>query len=169
LCGLEAITYDSADVNGLSVAITATTGTKHLATIGKVSETKLKGFDIKQPVFFVDFDWLHLVQLTAEREIIYKEVAKFPPVQRDLALVVNTGVTYKDLENAIGKVKIGKLQQVQLFDIFESEKLGENKKSMAVSFTFIDEEKTLTDKEIDEMMTRLVDSIETELHAEIRK
>jgi len=90
-------------------------------------------------------------------------------VQRDLALVVNSNVTFEALENAVGKVKVPKLQQLQLFDIFESEKLGKDKKSMAVSFTFSDEEKTLTDKEIDGMMNKLIQAFETELSAEIRK
>jgi phenylalanyl-tRNA synthetase beta chain len=94
---------------------------------------------------------------------------KFPAVQRDLALIVSSNVTYNQVESTVKKVNLAKLQQVELFDIFESEKLGENKKSMAVSFTFIDEAKTLTDKEIDGMMLRLIQTFEKDLGAEIRK
>ena len=90
-------------------------------------------------------------------------------MQRDLAIVVSSDVAFDAVENAVEKVKVPKLQDVQLFDIFESEKLGDQKKSMAISFTFLDEEKTLTDKEIDEMMSRLILNFETELAAEIRK
>jgi phenylalanyl-tRNA synthetase beta chain len=90
-------------------------------------------------------------------------------VQRDLALVVNRSVTFDSIENVVGKVKVPKLQEVQLFDIFESDKLGTDKKSMAVSFTFLDEEKTMTDKEIDSMMNKLIQSFESDLNAEIRK
>ena len=130
---------------------------------------KLKAFDIKQPVFFIDIDWALLLQLAAKKTITYREVPKFPSVQRDLAIVVDRKVTFAAVENAVEKVKVPKLQDVQLFDIFESEKLGDQKKSMAISFTFLDEEKTLTDKEIDEMMSRLIQNFETELAAEIRK
>jgi phenylalanyl-tRNA synthetase beta chain len=112
---------------------------------------------------------LFLVQLAAGKTITYKEVSKFPPVQRDLALVVNKNITFNTVENTIQKLRLNKLQEVQLFDIFESEKLGADKKSMAISFTFMDEEKTLTDKEIDNMINRIVESFENELSADIRK
>ncbi|MBA2761401.1 MAG: phenylalanine--tRNA ligase subunit beta, partial [Segetibacter sp.] len=149
--------------------LTASVANKRLATIAEISSDKLKAFDIKQPVFFVDIDWLFLVQLAAGKTITHKEVSKFPPVQRDLALVVNKNITFNTVENTIQKLRLNKLQEVQLFDIFESEKLGADKKSMAISFTFMDEEKTLTDKEIDNMINRIVESFENELSADIRK
>ncbi len=96
-------------------------------------------------------------------------MSKFPAIQRDLAIVVDKNINFNALQQAVDKLNISKLQQVQLFDIFESEKLGKNKKSMAVSFTFMDEEKTLTDKEIDGIINKLIRTFETELSAEIRK
>ena len=76
---------------------------------------------------------------------------------------------YETVEKTVNKIKIARLQSMQLFDVFESEKLGSGKKAMAVSFTFLDREKTLTDKEIDSMMNSIMASFENELQAEIRK
>ncbi|MCW3107453.1 MAG: phenylalanyl-tRNA synthetase beta chain [Segetibacter sp.] len=169
LCGLESPHFTKSSANGFSLALSGTVNNRQVVTVGEIDAEKLKVFDIKQPVFFIDFNWLLLLELVSKEKITYKEVSKFPAVQRDLAIVVNRNVTFDAVENTVEKVKIPKLQQVQLFDIFESEKLGHEKKSMAVSFTFLDEEKTLTDKEIDGMMNRLIQSFETELSAEIRK
>jgi len=84
-------------------------------------------------------------------------------------MVVNKNITYEAIENAVKKTKNNKLQSIRLFDVFESEKLGIDKKSIAINFTFIDEEKTLTDKEIDTMVNKLIQTFEQELTAEIRK
>jgi phenylalanyl-tRNA synthetase beta chain len=90
-------------------------------------------------------------------------------VQRDLAFVVDRSLVYARVETAAALAGIKRLRSVRLFDVFESEKLGHEKKSMAVSFTFLDEEKTLTDKEVDEMMQKIIVTFEKELNAEIRK
>ncbi len=97
------------------------------------------------------------------------ELPKQLPVRRDLAMIVPKTLPYADVESTVKKVKLDKLQGIQLFDIFESEKLGANKKSLALSFTFLDREKTPTDKEIDAMMSKIMKALETELQAEIRK
>ena len=169
LCGLETPHFTESLVKGFSLALCGTLYDQQLITVGEIDARKLKAFDIKQPVFFIDVNWLLLLQLTSNEHITYREVSKFPAVQRDLALVVSKNVTFEAVENVVEKVKVSTLQNVQLFDIFESEKLGPEKKSMAVSFTFLDEEKTMTDKEIDEMMNRLIQNFETDLKAEIRK
>ena len=169
LCGLAFPEFVKSDSDEFEFSLSAKINDKLLVTVGEISADKLKRFEIKQPVFFIDFNWLLLLQLIAAQKIIYKEVSKFPAVNRDLAVVVDTNITYDALQHAVAKLKINKLQEIQLFDIFESEKLGKNKKSMAVSFTFTDEEKTLTDKEIDGIMNRLIRTFETELNAEIRK
>jgi phenylalanyl-tRNA synthetase beta chain len=169
LCGVEKITFNKTSLNGFSNTLSGTINNQQLITVGEIGADKLKAFDIKQPVYFIDINWLSLLQIISNKTITYREVSKFPAVQRDLAIVVDRKVTFDALENTVGKAKIGKLQNIQLFDIFESEKLGHEKKSMAVSFTFLDEEKTLTDKEIDGMMNMLIQSFETELGAEIRK
>lgn len=169
LCSVETPHFKKTTANGFSILVSGILNTKEVVIVGEIDAKKCKAFDIKQPVFFIDFDWLLLLQLASTKKITYKEVSRFPSVQRDLSIIVDHKVTYENVENAVRKVKIPTLQNAQLFDIFESEKLGNERKSMSISFIFSDEEKTLTDKEIDEMMSSLTGSFETELKAEIRK
>jgi phenylalanyl-tRNA synthetase beta chain len=150
---------------GLKIAVEGTT----LVELGSVKPELLKRFDCKQEVFFVDLRWDSLLQLALKRKIEFRELPKQLPVYRDLAMIVDQGLPYERVEKAIRGVRLDKLQEVKLFDIFESEKLGKGKKSLAVSFTFLDEEKTLTDKEIDGMVGRIMGALEKEVQAEIRK
>jgi phenylalanyl-tRNA synthetase beta chain len=140
-----------------------------LLRAGEVNRKILDRFDIKQPVFFADFDWDYLSQLAISQKPEFREIPRFPAVQRDLALVVPRQLPYADVEKSIFKIRLNKLRQIKLFDIFESEKLGTGKKSLAVNFTFLDEEKTLTDKEIDGWMNTIMSTLEKDLQAEIRK
>lgn len=136
---------------------------------GSVSKKLLDRFDIKQPVFYADLDWDALSQLATGNKPAFREIPRFPAVHRDLALVVAQQLPYEDVEKTIQKIRLHKLQEIKLFDIFESEKFGAGKKSMAVNFTFLDEEKTLTDKEIDGWMNTIMTTLEKDLQAEIRK
>ncbi len=104
-----------------------------------------------------------------DQKIKYREISRFPAMQRDLAMIVNSGLPFAHIENSIKKLRLSKLQSFHLFDVFENEKIGAGKKSLAVNFTFIDEEKTLTDKEIDGWMNKLISTLEKEVSAEIRK
>ena len=144
-------------------------GKKELGSIISVSDQQLSSFDIKQAVYFVDLDFKMLLELVQNRKITYKEVNKFPAMQRDLALVVDRSVSFDAIDQLVRKSQLSKLKQVRLFDVFESDKLGADKKSMAVSFTFVDDQKTLTDKEVDAMVGKLIHHFEKELGAEIRK
>ena len=140
-----------------------------LGTLGMPTAGKLQQFGIKQPVVVANLFWDSLMKLMEDKTIAFQGISKFPGVERDLAMVVDKALTYDSVENAAAKAKANHLQAMQLFDVFESEKLGTNKKSLAVHFTFLDEGKTLTDKEIDMAMQRLVNTFEEELGAEIRK
>ena len=140
-----------------------------LGILQQVSPAKLKKLEVKQDVFFIDIDFLKLLKISAANKIVYSEVSKFPAVQRDMALVLDKQISYVQIEETIAKVKLPKLQNYRLFDVFENEKLGVNKQSLAISFTFLDEEKTLIDTEIDGMMKKLTTTFEKELGVEIRK
>ena len=140
-----------------------------ILSAGEVDPTLLKKFDIRQPVFFADIYWDNLMQMAAEKSVVFSELPRQNSVNRDLALIVEKTVAFEAVEKAIWGIGMEKLRGVQLFDIFESEKLGKDKKSLAVSFTFLDNEKTLTDKEIDGMMGRIMKTAEETLKAEIRK
>jgi len=171
LTGLPPITWSLQDApqDAASTCIAATVGGNKIATLLEVSPKKRQQFDIKQAVIFVDIDVSALVNAAEKQKIVYTEVSKFPAVQRDLALVLDRSVTYAAIELAVGTVKLPKLKGIRLFDVFESDKLGVNKKSMALSFTFVDEEKTMTDSETDGMVSKLIGAFEKELGAEIRK
>jgi phenylalanyl-tRNA synthetase beta chain len=117
----------------------------------------------------VDIDWKAVLSFYNKQAIIYKEVSRFPTVQRDLAMVVDEAIPYAKMEEVAFGSRLKKLKTVSLFDLFRSEKIGTGKKSVALSFTFQDEEKTMTDKEIDQMMQQLIKAFESQTGAEIRK
>jgi phenylalanyl-tRNA synthetase beta chain len=162
----ETVRIDHAKlVNGMEIR----QGEQIILSAGEVDSAILRKFDIRQPVFFADIYWDNLLQLAAENSIVFSELPKQNPVNRDLALIVEKSLPFERVEKAVHGIGLQKLRGVQLFDIFESEKLGKDKKSLAISFTFLDNEKTLTDKEIDGMMGRIMKTAEEELKAEIRK
>lgn len=140
-----------------------------IAGIGEVKGTILEIFGIKQPVFYAELNWQLLSGMAGKQTGKIKELLKYPAVQRDLAIVVNNEMDWAVIDESVHKLKLDKLRVIKLFDIFESEKLGTGKKSIAVNFTFLDEEKTLTDKEIDGWMKKIMTMLENDLQAEIRK
>ncbi|MEP6595959.1 MAG: phenylalanine--tRNA ligase subunit beta [Ginsengibacter sp.] len=167
-CGLNNVEYSTTENHRFEYGLTASVG-ELIAEISVVNKGILDKFSIKQPVLFADLNWESILEFSKKVTIEYIEIPKFPAVHRDLSLVVNKNISYEQIENVIKNLKINKLVNVRLFDVFESEKIGFDKKSYAVSFTFLDKEKTLTDKETDAMMTMIITSFETKLSAEIRK
>ena len=140
-----------------------------IGCIGEINAAHLKIFDIKQPVFFIDFFYDKIVAITEKQKIVYSEIVKFPAVERDVALIIDNKISYKEVEKTIEQLNLKKLKQKYLFDIFESDKLGKDKKSLAIKFVFLDEEKTLTDEEVEKTMQKIIGAFETNLHAVIRK
>jgi phenylalanyl-tRNA synthetase beta chain len=169
LLGVESLNWQLLDHPKFEAGLEGSLNGQVVVQVGAVHKTSLTRFDIKQPVFFADLNWDILSKSAAAFKPAFKAIPKFPAVQRDLAIVVGRQLTYGEVEKAVQKIKLNKLQAVNLFDIFESDKLGNDKKSMAISFTFLDEEKTLTDKEIDGWMNKIMTTLEKELAAEIRK
>ncbi len=167
--GLKADAYTEAENPDLSNALQAAIKNEKVAEIGLVHSSKLERFDIKQPVFYADLNWDRLLKLNKKNSIQHTDVSKYPAVNRDLAIIVNKTLTFEAVQKATSTARVNKLTSISLFDIFESEKIGAGKKSMAISFTFLDEEKTMTDKEIDGMMNKIIGAYEKELGAEIRK
>lgn len=139
-----------------------------LCTMSRVSAPKLKEMDIKQDVFFADIHWDVWVKATAAHKIKYAEVPKFPAVGRDLAIVLDKEITYKQVQDETEKLKITTLQSFGLFDVFENEKLGAGKKSYALTYTFQLQDRTLTDTEIEQTMKQLIDVYTNKLNAQIR-
>jgi phenylalanyl-tRNA synthetase beta chain len=145
-------------------------GPQELVTFGAVLPSILKKMDIKNPVFFADFNIDNLFKAVGSNKIQFTELNKYPTVRRDLALVLDQAVSFGDIKQLAGKTAKKMLKDINLFDVFEDEsKLGVGKKSYAVSFTFEDPEKTLQDKDIDHLMQQLQQAFETKLNAGIRK
>ncbi len=168
LAGIKVVEYVPTDNHDLENGMDLKIGGKIPGWLGEVTEKTLKKFDIKHPVFYADINWDELLELK-NISVEYREISKFPAVTRDLALVVDKNVSYSQIEEIALSRKTEALRSVQLFDVFESEKLGKDKRSLAVSFLFMDETKTLTDKEIDSFMQQLIADYQTRLNAEIRK
>jgi phenylalanyl-tRNA synthetase beta chain len=140
-----------------------------LGTIELVGPKKLAQFDIKQAVGFLNFDLATLLNTYQSGTVKYQEISKYPSVERDLALVIDQTVAYSAIEQAIKTVQLDALKETRVFDIFESDKLGLNKKSVAINFVFNAGSATLTDTEIDGMMKKLMAAFEKNIQAEIRK
>ncbi len=165
--GLSAY-YVPAEDALLDDALTIMVDKKIIGKVGKVKSTLLKINDIKVSVYYADLLWT-AIEESSNNLITYQDISKYPVVHRDLSLVVDKQVVYADIEQATHKAGIKKLKAIELFDIFENEKLGTNKKSMAISYTFTDNARTLTDEEIEKMVQQLILVYEKELKAEIRK
>ena len=141
---------------------------KLLGSIGRLSREVLKKMDIKQEVCHADLNWDLLLKLYPAKEVQYEEVAKFPEVRRDLALVLDKKVTFAEIEQAARSAEKRLLKAVSLFDVYEGKGIVEGMKSYAVSFILQDKEKTLNDKLIEATMTKIQKALETQLGAKIR-
>ena len=140
-----------------------------LATIEQVSKKRLSEFDIKQDVYYAVINWGNWYKLATASKIRYTEIPKFPAVKRDLALVLDKSVSYQKIKETTEQLKLNGLQEFGLFDVFESEKIGADKKSMALNFTFQLNDRTLTDTETDQLMQQLMNAYKTKLQAQIRE
>ena len=141
---------------------------KHIVTLGILSHKVLKTMDIAQDVYYAEFSWENLLKVVKNHTIAFTPMPKFPAVKRDLALLLDKKITFKEVRDIAMRTEKNLLKSVALFDVYEGEKLGADKKSYAVSFTLQDEEKTLTDKQIDKIMNKLIGTYKHQLGAEIR-
>lgn len=143
-------------------------GKQVLATIGLVRNDLTKRTDLKQAVFYADLNWSALMNRYTT-EVTFQEISKFPEVRRDLSLVIDKNISFKQIQEVARKYEKSLLQSLNVFDIYEGPNLGEGKKSYSVSFTLLDSTQTLTDTQIDKTMNKLMIGFEKELEAVIRK
>ena len=136
--------------------------------IGKIADSVLKQFDIKEAVFHVNLNWDALFKKVDPEQTGFTELPKFPEVRRDLALLIDQSVTFAEIEKLAFETERKLLKKVNLFDVYEGKNIEPGKKSYAVSFTLLDEQKTLTDKVIDKTMKRLIQVYQQKLNATIR-
>ncbi len=155
----------ASDVFAEGIAIAS--GNDTLVEFGTVKKSILKHFDIKQEVFYADFNWNLILKLIGSK-IKFTDIPKYPEVRRDLALLVDETVAFDAIYNIARQTEKSLLKAVNLFDVYQGKNLPEGKKSYAVSFTLQDSTKTLTDEQIDKIMSKLLKNMENELGASLR-
>jgi phenylalanyl-tRNA synthetase beta chain len=142
---------------------------KEVAAFGVISNSLNKQFDLKHPVYYASLYWNDIIRICGNNSVTFTEISRYPEVRRDLALVINKETTFADIQRIANQYGKKILRRVNLFDVYEGDKIEAGKKSYAVSFTLQDEEKTLAEKEIDAFMNRMMMGFEKELGAVIRK
>lgn len=144
-----------------------TYGNDVLVEMGTVKKSILKHFDIKQEVFYADFNWDLVLKLLSNK-IKYTAIPKYPEVRRDFALLVDSSVAFESVYKVARQTEKSLLKEINLFDVYEGQNLPEGKKSYALSFIIQDATKTLTDTQIDKIMSKLQNNFESELGAQLR-
>lgn len=139
-----------------------------IVELGQINTKILKSFDIKDNVYYADINWDLIIALTTQNKVQYKELSKFPEVKRDLALLLDKEITFDQIREAAQKVEKNLLKNINLFDIYEGDKLPKGKKSYAVSIVLQDANATLTDKIIDNTMNQIIKTFKSELNADLR-
>ncbi|WP_028904555.1 MULTISPECIES: phenylalanine--tRNA ligase subunit beta [unclassified Prevotella] len=143
-------------------------GGKKLIEMGIITKKLLKLFGLDAPVFYAELNWTALMKVIKKNEVLYTEVPKFPAVSRDLALLVDKSVEFAQIEQIARQTEKKLLKKVELFDVYEGDKLPADKKSYAVNFILQDEEKTMGDKQIEAIMNKLIAQLKKQLNAELR-
>ena len=143
-------------------------GKNKLVDFGLVKKPILKHFDITQEIVYADFKWDAILEVIKHNNIKFKTIPKYPEVRRDFALLVDDNVSFESIYKIAKQSEKQLLRNVNLFDVYQGKNLPKGKKSYAVSFTLQDENKTLTDKHIDKIMSKLQNNFEKQLGAELR-
>ena len=151
-----------------SEGIVLSLGKNKLVEFGVIKKKILKEFGIKQEVLFADFDWTSILSISGKKKIKVSMLPKFPSVKRDLALLLDQKITFKEIYDLAFQSERNLLKDIGLFDVYQGDKLPEGKKSYAVSFVLQDNNKTLEDRQIDKIMQKLQQSFEKNLGAVLR-
>ena len=141
---------------------------RDVVSLGIANRQIVKGFDIRQDVFYADFSWDMIMDIARKANIVSAPVPKYPEVRRDLALLIDSGTSFAEIHDLAFHTENRLLRRLGLFDVYEGDKIEKGKKSYAISLIFRDDEKTLTDKIIDKTMNRLIEAFTKELNASIR-
>lgn len=166
---LQKLVATDADVHLYAEGEAFSINNKPLLSIGRLNSSLLKQFDIKQDVYYSEIDWSTLLREVKPDSVKFSEISRYPEVRRDLALLLDKKVKFIEIETLAYKNGKGILRAVNLFDVYEGEKIEAGKKSYAVSFIMQDDHKTLTDNDIEKLIKRLTEVFEKEIGAVIRK
>lgn len=143
-------------------------GGKSFVEMGIVSTALLKQNNIDVPVFYADLHWDNIVKAVRKSVVSFKEISKYPSVSRDLALLLDNEIEFEQVERVAFQSEKKLLKKVELFDVYQGDKLPVGKKSYAVNFVIQDEQATLNDKKIDAIMSKLIANLKKQLGAELR-
>lgn len=143
-------------------------GGKLLAELGIICKKLQKAMGIENEVYYADINWTAVTKAVRKSAISFREISKYPAVSRDLALLLDKDVKFDAIERIAYQSEKKFLKEVDLFDVYEGKNLPEGKKSYAVNFILQDESKTLNDKQIDAIMTKIIANLKKELKAELR-
>lgn len=165
--GIMVCEHSDNNVFGKALVLKTRAG-KVLCEMGTVCHKILKKMDISQDVFYADLNWDNLMRAIKKNETLYHDISKFPSVSRDLALLLDKSVQFEQIEQIARQTEKKLLKSVELFDVYEGKNLPDGKKSYAVNFILQDESKTLTDKQIEAIMNKLINNLKQKLGAELR-
>ncbi len=165
--GLKNIETKPNESDVFSEGISYYLGDRKVVTFGNVKKSILKHFDIKQDVFYADFNWNTILNVVSSK-IKFAEISKYPIVKRDLALLIKNEVSFADVYKIVKQVDKNLIFDVSLFDVYQGDKLPEGTKSYAISMKLQDKDKTLTDAQIDKIMSKIQNQLQTEVGAELR-
>ena len=160
--------FDETVASHFDLAFSLEINAKKYGHFGIVSSTLRNQFGIDQEVYFAELNWEELTKHAFSKPIIYEEVAKFPLMRRDFALLIDKNVSFQSLKDTAYKTERKILQDVNLFDVYEGKNLPKDKKSYGISFTFQDKNKTLTDKQVERVMEQLLQNFKSQFGAELR-
>ncbi|TDU40397.1 phenylalanyl-tRNA synthetase beta subunit [Gelidibacter sediminis] len=166
--GLTKIKVGPIQNDAFSEGINFMSGKKTIVEFGVVNKKIIKHFDISQEVLFADFNWDNVIEIAKHNNVNFKELAKYPSIRRDFALLLDNAVTFEEIDTMANQTEKRLLKEVDLFDVYQGKNLPEGKKSYAVSFKFQDEHSTLTDKQVDKIMSKLQSNFKEKLGAELR-
>lgn len=167
--GVGAVVVQKSENNIFSKGLSMMTrGGKVLAELGIVDLKIKKAFDLSQDVYFADINFDNVMKAIKKNELVFTEISKYPAVSRDLALLIDNGVEFAEIEQVARQTEKKLLKKVELFDVYQGKNLPEGKKSYAVNFILQDDTKTLNDKAIDAIMQKLIKNLTTKLGAELR-
>ncbi|HEY0670186.1 MAG TPA: phenylalanine--tRNA ligase subunit beta [Sphingobacteriaceae bacterium] len=166
---LRNLSTEDSNIPALAFGLKYKKGERTLVEFGKVSDGALKKADASGTVLYADFDWDLIIKSVRTNKITYQEVSRFPSVRRDLSMLLDTDVTFAKLKQIAERSERKLLKELNVFDVYQGDKLPKGKKSYALSFILQDDEKTLADKQIDAIMQKFIVNFEKEAGAEIRK
>jgi phenylalanyl-tRNA synthetase beta chain len=164
----ESLTTGETDKKYFAESTTYIFNNKLIAEAGRISKNYLSKFDIGQDVYWGHIEWDFLLKLIKKHSISFSELPKYPSVKRDLALLLDRSIKFSQVRDIALRTEKNIIHDINLFDVYENDSLGKNKKSYAVSFILRDDLKTMTDKNIDKIMNNLIKAFENELNAQIR-